>query len=471
MQNHKINVLYIPQFSMNDGKNVFITKDGNFIVLKTFIKNLNVLQNVHTTLLIAIPPRNYICHDELHQFTQGITSLKSKNVDLMLCSFDDACYNISPIKSRFLLPFNTHTFEKIINFHKINLIINNIPELSKNIYSLLSEHLDVKIISCFHFCEHLFSNKLTEQWKNGSKIGYDLRQFDALMCSDYNIFNCHSEIEECFGHIKQGLSGQVSTKIIDIIKEKTTHLSYVDFSDYEMILGANTQENNSSILSNVIGENYSIFPARITASGYTNWLQCFMTYYNKSLPIVFCNPSGKKGIDCINQFVDEKIAKAVQHGSFQLHCANPNYIDVYEIKYLKYGSVVVFPESIPKQVYYILGGLSSFIVNLYINEKYGGISIRELLSASKGTSFPIVPNVGEFRKWNNIIKSQYNNYEQYTLTDVNSFEQNLSSIISLILNERKLKNSTIYNEIKRIENWDTTSNNFAAMIDKLKIKE
>ena len=39
--NQMKNVLYIPQFSMNDGKQFFLQKDGNYIILKALIKFLD----------------------------------------------------------------------------------------------------------------------------------------------------------------------------------------------------------------------------------------------------------------------------------------------------------------------------------------------------------------------------------------------------------------------------------------------
>jgi hypothetical protein len=176
------NILYIPQFSMNDNKKFFLDKDGNFIVLKTILKVFKHYlmkqdgadSQYNFKVLVPHPSQveQTVFYDELRQLVGNVADTG------LTISFMEHDWRLSPISNRYHFDFAKWTYA----LQRTDIVMNHIPEISRNIRAVLGERR-IPLISFHHFTDFFEENKLVTAWKNGDLFSYFWRQLDGTLIS------------------------------------------------------------------------------------------------------------------------------------------------------------------------------------------------------------------------------------------------------------------------------------------------
>jgi hypothetical protein len=380
-------ILYLPQFSMNSGSVIFPSRDGNNIILNTFIKYFASIEEINWDFDICLPPIDIIDEEDYSEFKNIIynTTSKFKNIEYSFY-YVDASPHISPIENRY--SFNGSEIKDLLSNTNYSVIINNIPEISRNLIAFYPLNYKAKLISCHWFPDYFFQNDLTGAWQNGSKISYSFRQLDGILSSDANIFICDSTLNGWKDSIDKTFQPEIAKQIH--ANSKLLSLSVTDLAEYGKIAEDLVKDNPALCKFN---KYTAVFPARITESGYTGWETAFKMFQNPGINgrIIFCNPSGEKGIKCIEKhFPNEPWIK------YELPLAGEGY-HVTSGRLYANEKILVFEEPLTKQQYYEIAYQSHSLVNFYYKEFYGGIGAREMMMI--GNLFPFVPCIHEFKHW------------------------------------------------------------------------
>ena len=375
-------VLWIPQLSMNNGTVMYPSRDGNCIILNTFLKYFATIPTVDWMVHLLLPPLDIIDKDDFKEFDR-ILGDTLKNCPNVHFSYFKSQSKLSPIQNRYY--FDDSIPERLKMCH-YDLIVNNIPEISRNIVAFYPPGYKGKLISCHWFPDYFFKNDLTGSWNNGNKISYSFRQLDGILSSDANIFICDSTMHGWQENILDTFRRGAAEKIFK--NSPMLSLCMTDLTEYKEI-----RENMSVHFQPKYSVTTAIFPSRITASMYTNWHEAFKMFLFPDTVgrIIFCNPSGDKGIKCIEEhFPDVEF----EDGEEQALFASGNKIDA---RSYNGGSIIVLRQPLTKQQYYEIAFYSHSVINLYFAERYGGIAIREVITI--GQLLPFVPWIYEFKHW------------------------------------------------------------------------
>lgn len=390
------NILYIPQFSMSDGKTLYIDKDGNFLVLKTIIKHLNRFireENINEiiNLNIVMPGLDIVYETCFFDELADLDNLENLNIKHVPING----YHISPIVNRYDFRFNEISHE----ITKADAIFNNIPEITRNFRAILGNK-KIPIISFHHFCDYIQENKLVTSWENGNLFSYFWRQLDGYLSSDYNVFNC----QESLTGWEEAVKYAVTYELHKNFKTKDTYIHYTDLDEYAF-----------NYRYQKFATPTVVYNSRITKSMYTNWTKVIDLFSGIEKPIPRCimtNPSGEKGIDAINSefgldFLESFHESILFAGESEIKVlVSPDY------------KLLIVNENLPREKYIDILRSSHFALNLYFNERYGGIAIREAISY--GQAFPIVPDIYSFSKWLITPKElKFNNLDQLTVDLIN----------------------------------------------------
>lgn len=367
------NILYVPQYSMNDSKNMFIDKDGNFIVLKTILKFLSKFSkdsdNGFTyNINILIPERKYIIESVF--FTDINKVVEDTNIKVTFTEFP---FRFSPIENRY--HFNFEDWKNVCTSN-IDVVFNNIPEVSRNMRALFGNK-QVYLASLHHFTDYIKENKLVSSWENGNLFSYFWRQFDAMLCSDINIFNCESSLLGWIDNVGWVMSKEAENIVKD---SKGTYVTYTDLDEYKSTSDSKFEEFTS------------VFPSRITSSMYTNWPKVFQLFNDDKIKgrVIITNPSFTKGLDVLTKG---------EHNYLVGYTEKILKLDDLEVKCLVsyHGRVWIVNEQMERERYLKICSKAHAGLNLYFDEYYGGIAMRETIGY--GNLMPVVPNIYEFSKW------------------------------------------------------------------------
>lgn len=385
-------LLYIPQFSMSDGKVLFIDKDGAFVTLKIFLKylkeRLNRCPEEKFSITVLLPKSDSISqtvfYDEIEAILDSTTHL---SVDY--CSSE--LYTGSSIKDRYNFDMAWWT----VMLGPKNVVINNIPELSRNIRAALGPR-NARLVSFHHFPDYIQENKLVSNWQNGDKFSYFWRQLDACLCSDMNVFNCKSSLKGWLESIDWALGSNVNWIARS---DKFTTLPYTDLTEYT----PGTVK---------FDEITAVFPARITESLYTNWEKVFELFSQEETQgrVIICNPSGDKGLEVLGKkgYLDDKNVEYVVLD-----------LEGRKVSFLKIGKILI-SYGLTREQYIDICRQSHAGICLYEHERYGGIAIREVIGYGQGV--PVCLNRYECAKWYKDVLGQNEmvNLEQITPKTYNS---------------------------------------------------
>jgi hypothetical protein len=432
---------------MSDGKYLFPAYDGQLAILQAFIKYFSHLPD-RFEFRVLMPDKNICSEQALDEFITIIskTAFKTKNVRI---SYQiENFIHISPIINRY--NFNPRLFE---DYFKCNfdLIINNIPEISRNIIACYPKDYKAKLISCHWFPDYFFQNELTGSWDNGIKFSYSFRQLDGILSSDLNIFICESTLKGWQESIEKTFNFDAVTEIEN--HSKLISLCVTDLDEYENISKTFKQEKFT--------EFTAIFPSRITNSMYTNWKVAFdMFMLDPRGRIIFCNPSGEKGLQCIDKFYPtEKFEEVV----IQLNSGS-----CFRCRSYNCGKLLIVLSPLDKQMYYELCVMCHSIINFYMAERYGGVAIREAIALGK--LVPFVPCIYEFEEWfagRNVFKKLYDYMVFNEVDDLSSIPNLITKYNNFLLLCVGKIHIRILETFKEIEHYTKDIRKFKAEIIKL----
>lgn len=449
-------VLIIPQFSMNSGKKMFPSRDGNCEILKIFIKYFASIKNINWDIHLMFPPLYMVDDSSEREFNQmiDVDALKKfKNISITVFP-NNTSPNLSPITNRY---YFDNTVPDRLKDHQYDLIINNIPEISRNIVAFYPSGYRAKLISCHWFPDYFFQNDLTGSWENGMKFSYSFRQLDGILSSDANIFICESTLNGWKESIDKTFNPETAKQIHS--KSNLVSLCVTDLDEYNQI-AKDILTKNPNITK--FKETTAIFPARITESRYTNWKTAFEMFLDPKITgrIIFCNPSGEKGLKCIEKHFSDQTFEYV---------AEAFPIKGIKVRQYAQGRILICEEPLTKQQYYELALRSNIVINLYLSEYYGGIAIREMIAVGK--LIPFIPYVYEFKKWFR-SKFRFKITEHMIRTkdelkDIPKLIQNYNTLIKKYSDYQMEKH--VYPTFKECEDYHRDIPKFQKLISDLKI--
>jgi len=377
MKNRK-RILYIPQFSMNDKEYAFIDADGAFLMLKIVLKYFkNHLENDKEDpgylIRVIVPPADVVKETVFYSDIAKLVEGCQDRLDVQYLWGDG---ELSPIINR----YNFCPNDWRSHLTHADAVINNIPEITRNIRALLGPRY-LPIISCHHFPDYIHENKLVTSWRNGNTFSYFWRQLDGYLSSDLNVFNCRSSLEGW----KEALN-HTGIPLTFAMTPSATHFPYLDLD--ELGLADEPRAKKFDQLT-------AVFPARITESKYTNWEKVFQLFTDDSTNgrVIICNPSRDKGWDVLVETGPSPVSR---------------WVDNYSQESLElFGERLNFNVSPNKKIWVSRGLTRDQYVNicrrahvgicLYEHERYGGISIREVVAY--GRALPVSLNRFECQSW------------------------------------------------------------------------
>jgi len=358
-----MNILYVLQQSVYNNDNKWTSADSN----------INMMIGIFNELLTYTDHEFYVLISPLNTFAD-IKSydelLKNKRIHWIEYNFP-----INAFLNR--QHFNVYEFDNMFQqLPKINIVWNNIDELSRNIKTyLFYKSPDTKLISC---CYWLDCPEINQE-KVDTSISYQFRQFDGFECSDLAVFTCESTKNAFFNNAKKFLKQNKIKKI----NEK---YSIWDFGFAQSEL--NKYKTNSKFNKKTI-----LFLNRLSGINYTHheeFIDAVNSLYEirQDFQVILTNPSGK--------FSWPELKRRIK----PLH--------------------ILSDKTLSRQQYTELLWKSDISVHLYEKELYGGVAMRESLFAN---NIIIAPKLYEYKR---ILGNNYNFY-------TNKNFKNLESQISLAL--------------------------------------
>jgi len=381
----KMNILYILQQSIYNKNKKWISSDSNIQMMRGILSELIEKTDWNFYVLIA----------ELENFAD-IKDYKE--------IFDNERVHFIPYKfpvDAFLLRqhFNTTEFDLLFRYGlpKIDIIWNNIAEISRNIKTYLKFNVkdNIKLITC---CYWLDTPMIKGQNKVDIDISYDWRQFDGFECSDLCVFTCKSTFNAFLNNAKL----KFNNKFIKKIANKSTIWDF----------GYSIKELNQYKVSNVFEKPTIMFLNRLSEINYTKHME-FIKAINRlakkrsDFQVVFTNPSMKVDFEELNKSVSN--------------------IFLYSTK----------PLNREQYIKLLWGGVIS--VHLYTKELYGGCASREAIECN---NIIVTPKVFEYRQ----ILGE--NYPFYVKPGISEEYKDLDKILNKALDG--YKNFIKSNKFKQI---------------------
>lgn len=449
------NIMYIPQFSMNDGKYHFVDKDGNFVVLTTIIKLINkwLVEKVNSRetyevgkgtllgmpsikLIVVMPPTMSIRHSV---FYDEIESLQVLPVEfLQIFTRDMDFFRISPIENRY--NFDVRGYKSFLINEQIDVVFNNIPELTRNLRATMGNE-QKPIVNLHHFCDYFHENKLVTNWKNGELFSYFWRQLDGYLSGDYNIFNCLESKQGWYEALQYSLSPHLFSQL----NSKTDlQMVWTDLTQY-----VSTSPHKFEVPT-------AIFGSRITESLYTNWTKVMELFADDNIKgrVILTNPSGEKGLKVVDKYIKEHWNTGLDYwGLSTVLIGNrtvPSFISPN-------GKIQIIKGNLSREDYIGIASQSQFAINLYENERYGGISIRECVGY--GGALPIVPDIYSFSHWlkDTNPQAKFKDIDELTVEKYNL----ITELYETVGHQKILQN------FQRYEHYETYYPEFKEMLEVL----
>lgn len=362
---------------MGDGKKLFIDKDGNFLVLRTMIKHLlqylhrQPIPNKRITIKVLVP---LVGNREQGGFFSELENVASIS-NLITLDFQNMPWKLSPIHNRYHFDIDQWDAQLSIS----DIVFNNIPEITRNMRAILGDR-KIPIVNFHHFCDYIQEDKLVTSWQNGNLFSYFWRQLDGYISGDFNVFNCAESRRGWHEAINYALSEVQALSTIrencDFITTYTDVLGYID-----------------SQTEAYFPELTALFNSRITESMYTNWDKVIRLFMNDNIKgeCIMTNPSHDKGIRAIKKVLGDTFLNDYTNEIVYIDD------DSFEVLRSPNGKLKIVSDKLTRQQYLKLAGMCQLAINLYENERYGGIAIREAIGY--GASFPIVPDIFSYKKW------------------------------------------------------------------------
>lgn len=336
-----MNILYILQQSIYNKKNKWLTADSNVNMMAGMLRQVTRLR----------PDWNfYILIGKLKDFAD-ITSydeiFNHPNVHFIEYDFPvDAFLNRQHFDVK-----KFHTMWK--KLPEINLVWNNITELSRNIKTyLVRVNSDAKLITT---CYWLDAPEVGQE-KVDRSISYDWRQFDGFECSDLALFTCASTANVWKINASAKFKHAYINKIL--MKGKIWDFGYSEEELHSHIENIESEKKTILFLNRLSGINYTHHEEFIEA------LHLLKEMREDDWQVVMTNPSQKFSVKELKERV-------------------PNlwlYEDGKSLNRKQYANLLM------------IGDIS---VHLFEKELYGGCSNVEALAMN---NICIMPKINEYKK-------------------------------------------------------------------------
>jgi hypothetical protein len=363
-----MNILYILQQSIYGNDNKWKSSDSN----------INMMVGIFTELLKKTDWNFYILIAPIENFSD----IKSYDELIKNDRINFISYNF-PINA-FLNRQHFNIFEFDIIFKKlpkIDIIWNNITELSRNIKTyLFNEKQNSKLITT---CYWMDTPEINEP-KIDSSISYQYRQFDGYECSDLCIFTCKSTKNAFFANAKLIFKKNK----IKLIKNKSVIWDF----------GFSKNEANKYKINEKFEKTTILFLNRLSGINYTHheeFIKAINYLYEerKDFQVIFTNPSGKYSWKDLK----EKI--------------NPLYIYKEEI--------------LSREEYFNLLWKADISFHGYIVERMGGCANTESIYCNNIT---IMPRIFEYARRGGIFYPFYINKKINYINIKNKLNKALDNI-------------------------------------------
>lgn len=343
-----MNILYILQQSIYNNVGKWLTADSNIQMMRGIISELlEKKQDWHFYILIG----------RLEDFAD-ITSY-SEIIDNERVHFISYNFPVDAFLNR--QHFNCIEFDEMFKkLPKIDIVWNNITELSRNIKTYLYyKKYNAKLITtCFWLDAPLIGQEKVPQ-----SISYDWRQFDGFECSDLVVFTCQSTKDAW----EYNAQLKFKCKIGDILSKST--IWDFGFSAKEL----NKTENDHY---NKFDKKTILFLNRLSGINYTHHEEFIealkiLKTIRDDWQVIFTNPSQKISWQTLKETVPNIFIPCTQYD---------------------------------RKTYKQLLWTGDISVHLYDTELYGGCAHREAIYCD---NIVITPQVYEYKR------IQGNNYPFY----------------------------------------------------------
>jgi len=349
-----MNILYILQQSIYDLDRKWLTADSNIEMMRGII--LKLLEKTDWSFYILIGKLSDF--GNIRSFDEIIDTKKYPGrVNFIEYNFPvDAFINRQN--------FDAFEFKRILfSLPKIDIIWNNITELSRNIKTCLYYwNYDCKIVTSCYWLDCPYINEP----KVPIEISYFWRQFDGFECSDLVTFTCDSTKKAFIEH-----SNKIFAKsFVDSIMAKSVVFDF-GFNAFEIQQFCVEENEEPPII---------LFLNRLSEINYTRhkeFIEAIKLLYRKrkDFKVVFTNPSKKFSWDYLRENV-------------------PNLF-------------IIKQDVLNREEYINLLWKSLISVHLYELERYGGVAHREAIATN---NIVITPKCNEYLRIQGDDYPYYVNY-------------------------------------------------------------
>jgi len=357
-------ILYIVQQSVYDNNKKWISADSNINMTIGSVKSL--IDKTDWEFYILLAPiedfKDIESYKELLDHKQINYISWRRPVDAFLNRYH----------------FDVFEFDKLMkSLPKIDIIWNNIAEISRNIKTYLYfNSSEIKLITG---CYWLDSPYIGEQNKIDQAIAYESRQFDGFECSDLFSFTCESTRKAFIKNAVKKYEHEFIKKLID----KSTIWDF----------GYSQKELDCYCVNEKFNKKTILFLNRMSPTNYTKH---------------------KEFIDAVNKLYEKR-------QDFQVIFTNPSQKISWQYLKEKVKPIYVYSENILNRKEYVeLLWKSNISVHLYMSELYGGCSHREAVFTD---NIVITPKVNEY------FNIQRNNYEFYVNNDLSNLVEILNNAL------------------------------------------
>lgn len=294
---------FLPQLSNRsyDTGKWHILKDAHFRMMKNQLKAIESYSKDYEYIFF-LPVWDQI-QDSIEDFFYDLKDEIRKKINIDFFEFSkNVAFN------RFHFNMN-HFIKRSDNLKKIDILINDVPEITRNFKIFFNVHLkkEIQIISNVHYLDIY-----PETYLCGNESNYFLRQFDGLACSNKGSFLTQKNMDDFFSYAKTKILPNFS----DSVFNKSKVLDYLVFSEDEL----NTFKTNKRKKKQIL------FISRCSDDKRTRWKffieSCKKLRENRTdFEVILTNPSGLP-----EDQLDKEIGSAKDFISYKKNLSRIEYI-------------------------------------------------------------------------------------------------------------------------------------------------
>ncbi len=429
MTQKQISILYVAQWSMfSDGKFLCGT-DYPSLALNNFIQMFGKDKKTNYSITVIVPEGitiNDIIFDKYKKLISNNELLINLNNDVKVTTIQHKWFS-NLLINRYNFVFSWYS--EVLTSGKYDIILNLIPEIARNIKSVLKvNNLNSKIITWNNWVDIP-----SESVFNDTTTNYFFRQVDGVYSSDLYLFASESNQRSFEKGVKENIKSPLPNTLDWI---PTAYFKqYSDFLIDKKDLSI--EEINSLEPIKYSPNEVVIFAERISSTGYTNHemiLNAFSNPYLTKYMLLVMNPSKMKGLDLIQQsFPDWKFDEVklkfnnFSDGKYQI------------VEAVKHANAYIILSQLSHDDFLKISNYANASISYRFKEKYGSSTIRE--TAFAGNCLPVVPQVNEYAKW-------YKDNGYYIKKSMKNQEKNLLSAVDTLMSLDQIHRKKLLNEVK-----------------------